>query len=293
METRHTFCLIALLLSAGLMAACGRHRAAAAPPDPPREGGPCRYEEVAGTAVITRVEQTVASAAQATVAGGPGYPGYEVHFRFEPVAAPAGGESLAGEHPWRLRNSWYPGQRFLDKYGLAADRPFPARARLLREGTCTPLHFVLEGPDDTDYFESDPPAAADLRIVYDMGGLNTLVIDGGNCRYTHAVYKGKNPVAAGTLADYEKYTSEGTIAPAETARLLDVFLDNRFWRLPAELGDLEPGERYYGHTIRITLQGHTKSVMFKSNPRLTTPPAFRRVEEALRDIIRRKFGYQR
>jgi hypothetical protein len=295
MANRLVDCFIILLLSAGLTAGCGRHRPDAPAMAAPEVGGPCRYDDFTGTAVITRVEKTGASAAQANVAGGPGYPGYDVRFRFEPDGKPpVERDRISGEHQWRLGNGWYPGQRFLDKYGLAEGRRFPARVRLLREGTCTPLLFVLEGLNDTDYFESEPPAsAADLRITYDVGGLNTLVIDGRDCRYTHAVYKGKNPVAAGTLADYEKFTTEGTIEPVETARLLTVFLENEFWRLPAELGDLDPGERYYGHTIRITLQGHTKAVMFKSNPRLTTPPAFLTIEEALQEVIRQKFGYQR
>jgi len=141
---------------------------------------------------------------------------------------------------------------------------------------------------------TEPPAAATegtIRIVYDVGGLHTLVIENRDCRYTHAVYKGANPVAAGTLADYEKTTMSGTVTPEELTALVTLFRANEFWRLPAELGDLDPGERYYAHRISITLDGLTKTVTFKSNPRLTTPPDFLAVEEGLRRFIRDKFGY--
>ncbi|MBN2432454.1 MAG: hypothetical protein JXQ27_13340 [Acidobacteria bacterium] len=284
--------LLITIVGGGLSVACGVHHAGSDPPAG-RLGGPCRYDTFAGTAVITRVERTAASTAQAEAAGGPGYAGYAVYFRFEAAGElPVDAAPLAGEHFWQLRNSWYPGQCYLDKYDLRPDRRFPAAARLLRQGACTPVLFELAGLDAADYFESRAAGVTGtIRIVYDVGGLNTLVIEDQFCRYTHAVYKGTNPVAAGTLADYEKTTTTGTITPAVIAHLIRVFRENEFWRLPAELGDLAPGERYYAHRITITLGGHRKTVTFKSNPRLTTPPAFRAVEEGLRQVIRDQFGY--
>ena len=58
------------------------------------------------------------------------------------------------EHLFRLANSWYPGERYIDKYGIKVGNIYPCTLRIITRGTCTPAIFKFPGDKDRDYFES-------------------------------------------------------------------------------------------------------------------------------------------
>lgn len=120
-------------------------------------GGPCAYTDIPGSALITSIEKTEASSHQVTVSGGPGYEGLEVRYTFTPTApiANAAAKAWAAKtHSLQLANSWYPGPRYIAKYGLTQGKTIPAVLKVITKGTCTPFVFDLSGIDTTDYFET-------------------------------------------------------------------------------------------------------------------------------------------
>jgi len=52
-------------------------------------------------------------------------------------------------------NSWYPGPRFLERYGIAAGKSFACTLNVISQGTCTPAVFDFQGIDRADYFETE------------------------------------------------------------------------------------------------------------------------------------------
>ncbi len=122
-----------------------------------RVGGPCRYDDFPGTAVIASVAPwRPASPAEGSPTP---YPPLAVTFVFTP-SAPIVGEPLYrpdAVHGLTLVNGMPPGPRFIAKYGIAPGKAFPCRLRLIREGTCTPALFDFPGIDRTDYFELTRP----------------------------------------------------------------------------------------------------------------------------------------
>lgn len=139
--------------------------AARAEPDAPqngklgtRIGGKCTYVEHPGTCTIVSIEKTPDSIAQASLDGGPGYEGLTVVFTF--AGAAAGDDQLVrqaleGKHELRLMNSWYPGPRFLERYGIAAGNSLACTLNVISQGTCTPTVFDFQGIDRADYFETE------------------------------------------------------------------------------------------------------------------------------------------
>jgi hypothetical protein len=129
---------------------------AAATPGP-LAAGPCGYRYLSGSAHIVSVGKTKASSAQASTAGGPGYEGLEVRFAFtpeKPIADADLKEWAAREHTFKLANSWYPGARYVEKYGLSAGKTIPAVLAAIVQGTCTPFLFEFPAIDRADYFET-------------------------------------------------------------------------------------------------------------------------------------------
>jgi hypothetical protein len=147
--------MAALALGGGL--AVGWASVMRAEEQPRVTGAGARYESHAGTALITRVEKTAESAAQAATQGGPGYAGYEVWFVFTPEPELADArlkESVARERQFRLVNSWYPGARYLAKYGIEAGKRLACVLKVAVAGTASPLVFEFEKLDARDYFET-------------------------------------------------------------------------------------------------------------------------------------------
>jgi len=97
-------------------------------PQDRKVGGQCRYVEHPGACTIASVEKTPDSIAQGSLSGGPGYEGLAVTFTY--AGREAGGDGALvrhareAPHELRLMNSWYPGPRFLERYGIAAGKSF-------------------------------------------------------------------------------------------------------------------------------------------------------------------------
>lgn len=120
-------------------------------------GGGCEYVEIPGTATIDSIEKTPDSAEQAAASGGPGYEGLEIRYTFAPSEPISDADVRAWAeqaHTLQLSNSWYPGPRYIAKYGLAKGATLNAVLKVQTAGTCTP--YVVDFPDldTTDYFES-------------------------------------------------------------------------------------------------------------------------------------------
>jgi hypothetical protein len=71
-----------------------------------------------------------------------------------PIADPKAREFVAVTHVFQLANSWYPGPRYVEKYGLREGRTLPATLRIRIEGACPPYLLKLTSIDQTDYFET-------------------------------------------------------------------------------------------------------------------------------------------
>ena len=117
-------------------------------------GGGCTYADYPGTCTITGVKASEASSLQSTQAGGPGYPGYVITFSYAAKEGTAAVEGGAGEHTLTLMNGWYPGPKFVSKYGVAEGKTFECTLKVRKTGACTPTVFDFPTIDRTDYFET-------------------------------------------------------------------------------------------------------------------------------------------
>ena len=114
-------------------------------------GGPCQYKSYPGRAEIISIRKVEPGPVQ----GAPPYDPFEVKFSFrcdgkieEPHAQVEG-----KEHLLTLKNSFYPGARFLQKYGIQVGRVFDCNLMVIQQGTCTPVIFDFPAIDLGDYFE--------------------------------------------------------------------------------------------------------------------------------------------
>ena len=116
-------------------------------------GGPCEYKEYKGKATIVSICKKELPSGY----GGPSYESYEVKFSFSPEEEIE--ESFAKvegrEFTLKLTNSWYPGPKFLEKYGIEAGKSFDCYLKVITKGTCTPILFDFPTIDLSDYFESE------------------------------------------------------------------------------------------------------------------------------------------
>jgi len=122
-----------------------------------RVGGPCAYDRYPGAATITRIEKTAVSKRQVKVKGGPGYEGYEVWFRFKTdkkVTQSWARKALQKDHLFQLMNSWYVGEKYIEKYGFKTGKVFKCTMMVITRGTCSPIVFRFDKLDRTDYFET-------------------------------------------------------------------------------------------------------------------------------------------
>jgi hypothetical protein len=127
-------------------------------PNSQKIGGECTYKSYDGVANIIRVEMTERSRQQANTPGGPGYEGYEITFVIslrEPISKEWAKNFATREHAFTLINSWYPGEKYLEKYGLEVGKELPIKLDVIQRWTCTPLILKFETVDREDYFESE------------------------------------------------------------------------------------------------------------------------------------------
>ncbi|MCM8769725.1 MAG: hypothetical protein NC911_08700 [Candidatus Omnitrophica bacterium] len=122
-------------------------------------GGPCEYNKIDGSCQIISITKTAESIHQATIGGGPGYEGYEIKFKFSPssFAQDEGSlsrDALNKEHTLTLANSWYPGEKFLEKYQIREGAFFDCKICIIAKGACTPVAFEFPDINTSDYFET-------------------------------------------------------------------------------------------------------------------------------------------
>jgi hypothetical protein len=121
-------------------------------PEPPVSGGSCEYKVYEGTATIISVRKKEMPKGYP----GPSHDSYEVRFSFQPDEKIE--ESYAQvegkEYILLLTNSWYPGPKFLEKYGIRKGETFACHLKVITKGTCTPVLFEFPAIDLSDYFES-------------------------------------------------------------------------------------------------------------------------------------------
>ncbi|MBU1999292.1 MAG: hypothetical protein KKE64_07355, partial [Candidatus Omnitrophica bacterium] len=53
-----------------------------------------------------------------------------------------------------LANSWYPGEKYLVKYGIREGAVLKCEINIINRGTCSPVLFRFTDLNTTDYFES-------------------------------------------------------------------------------------------------------------------------------------------
>ena len=114
-------------------------------------GGPCEYKQYKGKASITSIRKKEMPENYA----GPSYESYEVKFSFfsEEEIKEAYGKVKGREYILMLTNSWYPGPKFLKKYGIKIGKSFECYLTVIVKGTCTPVLFDFPTIDLGDYFE--------------------------------------------------------------------------------------------------------------------------------------------
>ena len=120
-------------------------------PAPRMGGGPCEYTIYKGIARIISVQKKEMPKGY----GGPSHESYEVKFSFfteEKIQEPHG-RVEGREYILKLTNSWYPGPKFLRKYGIEVDRSFDCYLKVITKGTCTPILFDFPAINLSDYFE--------------------------------------------------------------------------------------------------------------------------------------------
>jgi|GEM_PF-970479 len=115
-------------------------------------GGPCEYKIYKGLARIISIRKKEMPKGY----GGPSHESYEVKFSFstEEEIKEAHGKVEGREYTLKLTNSWYPGPKFLKKYGIEEGKSFDCDLKVITKGTCSPVLFDFPTIDLSDYFES-------------------------------------------------------------------------------------------------------------------------------------------
>ena len=114
-------------------------------------GGPCTYKQYKGKATIVSVcrKETPENHGRRS------YQAYEVKFVFfsEESIMEAHGRVEGRHYTMMLKNSSYPGPKFLEKYGIEKGRELGCFLKVITRGTCTPIIFEFPTVDLGDYFE--------------------------------------------------------------------------------------------------------------------------------------------
>ena len=114
-------------------------------------GGRCEYMRYKGKAKIVSIRK-IKPPKNYT---GPSYELYEVKYSFSAEEKIKKAHENLGkkEYLLTLTNSWYPGPKFLQKYGIMTGKTFDCYLKVIVKGTCTPVIFEFPDIDSNDYFE--------------------------------------------------------------------------------------------------------------------------------------------
>lgn len=133
--------------------------------------GAIAYDKYPGKATIIKIEKTPASKTQGWFIPGVSksttppawvvvpYEGYEVLFTYKPDKAVQG--ELATDFASRTNkfllldgcNELYPGDKYIEKYGIKTGKVYPCTMAVIKTGCATPCAFELQGLDSKDTFE--------------------------------------------------------------------------------------------------------------------------------------------
>ena len=115
-------------------------------------GGQCDYKKYEGQATIVSIDRKEPPDNYR----GPAYENYEVKFTFhaDETIQEKHGRIEGRKFLLLLKNSWYPGPKFLKKYGIEEGRSFDCYLKVIIRGTCTPIIFDFPTIDRGDYFEN-------------------------------------------------------------------------------------------------------------------------------------------
>ncbi len=117
-------------------------------------GGDCRYKVYRGYATIMSIEKRGNKRA---VHYGAACECYEVRFSYhtDEKIAEAFAKVEGKEFTLLLTNGWYPGLRFLQKYGIEKGKVFDCDLHVIVKGTCTPVVFNFPAIALSDYRADD------------------------------------------------------------------------------------------------------------------------------------------
>jgi hypothetical protein len=127
----------------------------------------------------------------------------------------------------------------------------------------------------------------DAHIQYDMAGLTQVIIKDGRLKYITSKYRGKNPVAAGGPDDYVRSGVERAVTADELNILIRLFRTSGFLDLKDTYGT-DQNDRHYPVLISIKTPEIEKSVLYRSHPNYTAPPAFQEMEAALLRLAKKE-----
>ena len=116
-------------------------------------GGPCEYKEYRGKATIVSIRKKDWPKSH----GGSLYENFEVRFSFfseEEIKESFATKVEEREYTLMLANSWHPGPKFIEKYGIEVGKIFDCYLKVITKGACTPILFDFPTIDLSDYFEN-------------------------------------------------------------------------------------------------------------------------------------------
>jgi len=134
-------------------------------------GDPIAYDTYTGKATITKIGKTDRS--KANNAHFVKYEGYEVSFKFKPdkpAKTDLAKEIFKSDFEFMLNEGstdYYPGEKYIKKYGIKVGNVYPCIMKVIRSGTATPCSYELEGLNPEDNFEKD-----DKRALEDIKPIN-------------------------------------------------------------------------------------------------------------------------
>jgi hypothetical protein len=113
-----------------------------------RVGGECEYKKYEGEAKITSIEKVTASSGEARGR-------YEVKFAFTPdrKVEETFAQTEGREFLLMVGHAYYPGPKFLEKYGIEVGKVFRGYLKVIIRGTCTPILFEFPSIRLDDYGE--------------------------------------------------------------------------------------------------------------------------------------------
>jgi len=113
-------------------------------------GGPCEYKQYAGKAKIMSITPKTGHAYDLYF-----YQAYEVKFSFIPdqKISEKFARTEGKEYVLLLKNSSYPGPKFIEKYELKTGKILECNMNVITKGTCTPILFDFPSLRLDDYIE--------------------------------------------------------------------------------------------------------------------------------------------